>query len=217
VTLRIKNEYFSTKIFNPMTEDNVHEKPRCPWCLGFDAYLKYHDEEWGVPVFEDRKQFEFLVLESAQAGLSWSTILKKREGYRLAFAGFDYRVVADMPEGYVQELLQNKGVIRNELKIRAAINNARKFMEIQAEYGSFSNYIWDFVDGNPIQNEWKALSQVPATTTISDRLAKELKQRGFKFLGSTILYAHMQATGLVNDHLIGCWRYEKVKNLISNT
>jgi DNA-3-methyladenine glycosylase I len=216
VTLRIKNEYFSTKIFNPMTEDNIHEKPRCPWCLGFDAYLKYHDEEWGVPVFEDRKQFEFLVLESAQAGLSWSTILKKREGYRLAFAGFDYRVVADMPEGYVQELLQNKGVIRNELKIRAAINNARKFMEIQAEYGSFSNYIWDFVDGNPIQNEWKALSQVPATTTISDRLAKELKQRGFKFLGSTILYAHMQATGLVNDHLIGCWRYEKVKNLISN-
>jgi DNA-3-methyladenine glycosylase I len=200
-----------------MTEDHIHEKPRCPWCLGFDAYVKYHDEEWAVPVFEDQKQFEFLVLESAQAGLSWSTILKKREGYHHAFAGFDYRIVADMPEGYVKELLQNKGIIRNELKIRAAINNARKFMEIQAEYGSFSDYIWDFVDGNPIQNEWKALSQVPATTTISDRLAKELKQRGFKFLGSTILYAHMQATGLVNDHLIDCWRYEQVKNLISRT
>jgi DNA-3-methyladenine glycosylase I len=196
-----------------MTALNGPDKFRCSWCLGFPDYVKYHDEEWGVPVFDDQKQFEFLVLESAQAGLSWSTILKKREGYRQAFADFDYRIVAEMPEGYVQELLQNAGIIRNELKIKAAINNARRFMEIQSSSGSFVNYIWDFVDGSPIQNKWKELSQVPATTSISDRLAKDLKKRGFKFLGSTIIYAHMQATGLVNDHLIDCWRYEQVRNL----
>lgn len=196
-----------------MTENDAHDKFRCPWCLGFNEYMKYHDEEWAVPVFEDQRQFEFLVLESAQAGLSWSTILKKREGYRHAFADFDYKIVADMPEGYVQELLQNAGIIRNELKIRAAINNARRFMEIQSSSGSFANYIWDFVNGSPIQNEWKELSQVPATTSISDLLAKDLKKRGFKFLGSTIIYAHMQATGLVNDHLIDCWRYEQVRIL----
>jgi DNA-3-methyladenine glycosylase I len=196
-----------------MTALNGPDKFRCSWCLGFPDYVKYHDEEWGVPVFDDQKQFEFLVLESAQAGLSWSTILKKREGYRQAFADFDYRIVAEMPEGYVQELLQNSGIIRNELKIKAAINNARRFMEIQSSSGSFVNYIWDFVDGSPIQNKWKELSQVPATTSISDRLAKDLKKRGFKFLGSTIIYAHMQATGLVNDHLIDCWRYEQVRNL----
>ena len=196
-----------------MKENDAHDKFRCPWCMGFNDYMKYHDEEWGVPVFEDQRQFEFLVLESAQAGLSWSTILKKREGYRHAFADFDYKIVADMPEGYVQELLQNAGIIRNELKIRAAINNARRFMEIQSSSGSFANYIWDFVNGSPIQNEWKELSQVPATTSISDLLAKDLKKRGFKFLGSTIIYAHMQATGLVNDHLIDCWRYEQVRVL----
>jgi DNA-3-methyladenine glycosylase I len=196
-----------------MTTNKDPDKFRCPWCHGFHDYLKYHDEEWGVPVFDDQKQFEFLVLESAQAGLSWSTILKKREGYRQAFANFDYKIVADMPEGYIQELLQNAGIIRNELKIRAAINNARRFMEIQSSSGSFANYIWDFVDGRPIQNEWKELSQVPATTFISDLLAKDLKKRGFKFLGSTIIYAHMQATGLVNDHLMDCWRYELVKNI----
>ena len=195
------------------SETQVHDKFRCPWCMGFKEYMHYHDEEWGVPVFDDQKQFEFLVLESAQAGLSWSTILKKREGYRQAFADFDYRIVADMPEGYVQELLENAGIIRHELKIRAAINNARSFMEIQSSSGSFAKYIWDFVDGRPIQNEWKSLSQIPATTAISDRLAKDLKKKGFKFLGSTTLYAHMQATGLVNDHLVDCWRYEQVKNL----
>jgi DNA-3-methyladenine glycosylase I len=183
---------------------------RCPWCLGFEQYVKYHDEEWGVPVFDDHKQFEFLVLESAQAGLSWSTILKKREGYRKAFAEFDYKLVADLPEGYVQELLQNKDIIRNELKIRSAINNAQRFMEIQASFGSFSNYIWDFVDGRPVQNSFRAISEVPATSETSDKLSKDLKKRGFKFLGSTIMYAHMQATGLVNDHLVDCWRYREV-------
>ncbi|WP_194973405.1 DNA-3-methyladenine glycosylase I [Aquiflexum lacus] len=187
------------------------EKFRCPWCLGFEQYLKYHDEEWGVPVFDDQKQFEFLVLESAQAGLSWSTILKKREGYRKAFAEFDYKLVADLPESYVQELLQNKDIIRNELKIRSAINNARRFMEIQAACGSFSDYIWDFVDGRPLQNSFITLSEVPTSTPISDRLSKDLKNRGFKFLGSTIMYAHMQATGLVNDHLVDCWRHKEVR------
>ena len=178
--------------------------------MGFGEYIKYHDEEWGVPVFDDQKQFEFLVLESAQAGLSWSTILRKREGYRKAFADFDYRLIADFPEGYVQELLQDSSIIRNELKIRAAINNAGRFMEIQANFGSFSNYIWDFVDGKPIQNSFKSLSEVPATTAISDKLSKDLKKRGFKFLGSTTIYAHMQATGLVNDHLEDCWRHKEI-------
>lgn len=194
-----------------MALEQVQNKFRCPWCLGFEDYIKYHDEEWGVPVFDDQKQFEFLVLESAQAGLSWSTILKKREGYRKAFADFNFRVVADFPEGYVQELLQDSSIIRNKLKIKAAINNARRFMEIQAAFGSFSNYIWDFVDGKPIQNTFKSLSEVPATTAVSDSLSKDLKKRGFKFLGSTIVYAHMQATGLVNDHLVDCWRHREVE------
>jgi DNA-3-methyladenine glycosylase I len=188
-------------------------KFRCPWCLGFEDYVEYHDEEWGVPVFDDQKQFEFLVLESAQAGLSWSTILKKRAGYRKAFTEFDYTIVADLPDGYVQELLLDSGIIRNEMKIRAAINNAKRFMEIQASHGSFKNYIWDFVDGKPVQNQWRSLSEVPATTQVSDKLAKDMKSKGFKFLGSTILYAHMQATGLVNDHLVDCFRYEEVKAL----
>lgn len=188
-------------------------KFRCPWCLGFEDYVEYHDEEWGVPVFDDQKQFEFLVLESAQAGLSWSTILKKRAGYRKAFTEFDYTIVADLPDGYVQELLLDTGIIRNEMKIRAAINNAKRFMEIQASHGSFKNYIWDFVDGKPVQNQWRSLSEVPATTQVSDKLAKDMKSKGFKFLGSTILYAHMQATGLVNDHLVDCFRYEEVKSL----
>jgi DNA-3-methyladenine glycosylase I len=193
-----------------MDSEQKTGKFRCPWCLGFEQYVRYHDEEWGVPVFDDQKQFEFLILESAQAGLSWSTILKKREGYRKAFADFDYKIVADLPEGYIQELLQDPKIIRNQLKIRAAINNAQRFMEIQSEFGKFSDYIWDFVDGKPIQNKWKNLSQVPATSEISDKLSKDLKKRGFKFLGSTIVYAHMQATGLVNDHLVDCWRHREV-------
>lgn len=186
---------------------------RCPWCLGFPAYVTYHDTEWGVPVYDDRIHFEFLVLESAQAGLSWATILKKREGYRKAFADFDYRVVAEFPESYVQELLHDAGIIRNALKIRAAISNAKRFMEVQQEFGSFSTYIWGFVGGKPLQNALKSMSDAKATSPESDRLAKDLKKRGFKFLGSTTIYAHMQATGLVNDHLANCFRQEEVKLL----
>jgi DNA-3-methyladenine glycosylase I len=188
------------------------QKSRCSWCLGFPEYIAYHDEEWGKPVWDDQIHFEFLILESAQAGLSWATILKKRNGYRDAFANFDYKQVAEFPEGYVQELLQNPGIIRNELKIRAAINNAKRFMEVQKEFGSFSDYIWGFVGGNPIQNKLKKGNPAPATTPESDLLAKDLKKRGFKFLGSTTIYAHMQATGLVNDHLVDCFRYSEVQD-----
>lgn len=199
-----------------MSQEIEIPKHRCPWCLGFEQYIKYHDEEWGVPVWDDQTHFEFLVLESAQAGLSWSTILKKREGYRKAFADFDYRQVAEFPEGYVQELLQDAGIIRNALKIRSAINNAQRFMEVQAAFGSFSAYIWDFVDGSPVQNQWSEMAHVPATTAISDKLAKDLKKRGFKFLGSTVIYAHMQATGLVNDHLTTCFRHAEVRDMAKN-
>ncbi|MBB6326366.1 DNA-3-methyladenine glycosylase I [Algoriphagus iocasae] len=188
------------------------QKSRCSWCLGFPEYIAYHDEEWGKPVWDDQIHFEFLILESAQAGLSWATILKKRNGYRDAFANFDYKQVAEFPEGYVQELLQNPGIIRNELKIRAAINNAKRFMEVQKEFGSFSDYIWGFVGGKPIQNKLKKGNPAPATTPESDLLAKDLKKRGFKFLGSTTVYAHMQATGLVNDHLVDCFRYSEVQD-----
>lgn len=186
------------------------EISRCPWCLGFPEYVTYHDTEWGVPVYDDRIHFEFLVLESAQAGLSWATILKKRAGYRRAFADFDYRVVAEFPESYVQELLQDPGIIRNTLKIRGAINNARCFLQVQEEFGSFSNYIWGFVGGKPKQNSLKSMKEALATTPESDLLAKDLKKRGFKFLGSTTIYAHMQATGLVNDHLDTCFRKVEV-------
>jgi DNA-3-methyladenine glycosylase I len=189
---------------------DTSQKSRCPWCLGFPEYIAYHDQEWGVPVYEDRTHFEFLVLESAQAGLSWATILKKREGYRKAFADFDYIQVAQFPESYVQELLQDKGIVRNALKIRAAITNAHRFQEVQAEFGSFSNYIWGFVGGKPIHHKIAPGDPYPATSPESDRLAKDMKKRGFKFLGSTILYAHLQATGLVNDHLTTCFRQQEV-------
>jgi DNA-3-methyladenine glycosylase I len=192
---------------------DTQSKIRCPWCLGFDQYVNYHDEEWGGPVYDDKIHFEFLVLESAQAGLSWATILKKREGYRNAFADFDYKVVADFPDSYVEELLQDPGIIRNKLKIKAAINNAQRFMEIQKEFGSFSKYIWSFVGGKPIQNKLQSMKDASATSAESDRLAKDLKKRGFKFLGSTTIYAHMQATGLVNDHLVDCFRHSEVKKL----
>jgi len=188
-------------------------RTRCPWCLGFPQYIEYHDKEWGVPVYDDKTHFEFLILESAQAGLSLATILKKREGYRKAFADFDYQIVADFPDSYVEELLQDLGIIRNKLKIKAAINNAQRFMEIQREFGSFSEYIWSFVGGKPIQNQLKSMKDAPATSAESDRLAKDLKKRGFKFLGSTTLYAHMQATGLVNDHLVDCFRYKEILEL----
>lgn len=195
-----------------MGEILADNKCRCGWCLAFEEYVRYHDEEWGFPVWEERKQFEFLVLESAQAGLSWATILKKRGGYKKAFADFDYNLVAEFSELHIQERIKDQNIVRNELKIRSAVNNARRFIEVQQEFGSFCTYIWGFVDGVPIQNQWKSLSEVPARTPVSDKLAKDMKQRGFKFLGSTILYAHMQATGIVNDHLISCWRYEEVKN-----
>lgn len=190
-----------------MTTD---QKSRCPWCLGFSEYVHYHDTEWGVPVYDDRVQFEFLVLESAQAGLSWATILKKREGYRKAFADFDYRIVAEFPESYVEELLQDAGIIRNRLKIKATINNAQRFLEVQSEFGTFSKYIWGFVGDKPIQNSLKRGEPYPATSPESDALAKDLKKRGFKFLGSTIIYAHMQATGLINDHLTDCFRHKEL-------
>lgn len=184
---------------------------RCDWCEDtFDQYIRYHDKEWGVPVYDDQTQFEFLVLESSQAGLSWSTILKKRDGYRKAFAYFDVEAVAAFDEEKVQQLLSNPDIIRNENKIRSAINNANGFIEIQQEYGSFCNYVWDFVGGEPIHNHWETLDKVPATTELSDKLSKDLKNRGFKFIGSTTIYAHMQATGLVNDHLTSCFRHQQI-------
>jgi DNA-3-methyladenine glycosylase I len=186
------------------------QKSRCPWCLGFPEYITYHDEEWGVPVYEDRIHFEFLILESAQAGLSWATVLRKRAGYRRAFADFDYKQVALFPESHVEALLQDKGLIRNGMKIRAAINNAQRFQEVQAEFGTFTKYIWGFVGGKPIRNPIAPGAPYPATSPESDLLAKDMKKRGFKFLGSTVLYAHMQATGLVNDHLDTCFRKEEV-------
>lgn len=180
-------------------------KIRCGWC-GTDAlYQKYHDEEWGKPVYEDDKIFEFLILESFQAGLSWITILRKRENFRKAFNDFDYQKIAQYSEDKVEALMQDAGIIRNRLKILATINNAQKFMEVQKEFGNFSTYIWGFVGGNPIVNAPKTLKEVPAITEISDALAKDLKKRGFKFMGSTVVYAHMQATGMVNDHIEDCW------------
>ena len=181
------------------------EKIRCGWCEKDDLYRKYHDEEWGKPIFDDETIFEFLVLESFQAGLSWYTILTKRENFRKAFDNFDYKKIADYSDEKVEELMQNSGIIRNRLKVLATITNAKKFQEIQQEFGSFSNYIWGFVDGKPIDNNPKTLKDVPATTEISDILSKDLKKRGFKFMGSTVVYAHMQATGMVNDHVEDCY------------
>lgn len=177
---------------------------RCGWCEKDDLYRKYHDEEWGKPVYDDETIFEFLVLESFQAGLSWYTILKKRENFKKAFDDFNYDIIATYSEDKVEDLMNNAGIIRNRLKILATINNAQRFQEVQKEFGSFSKYIWSFVDGKPIVNHPKTLSDVPATTEISDALSKDLKKRGFKFLGSTVVYAHMQATGMVNDHLVDC-------------
>lgn len=192
-------------------------KNRCEWCEDtFPEYVRYHDQEWGVPVTDDRTQFEFLVLESAQAGLSWSTILKKRRGYEEAFAGFDVEQVARFTDDKILKLTQNPDIVRNESKIRSAVNNARQFIDIKDEYGSFSEYIWSFVDGQPINNRWKSLTEVPTTTGRSDKLAKDLKQRGFKFVGSTTIYAHMQAVGMVNDHIIDCFRHKEVEKMHQN-
>jgi len=187
---------------------------RCGWVSGGnDLYLAYHDEEWGVPVRDDRAQFEFLILEGAQAGLSWATVLNKRAAYREAFAQFDPEKVARFSERRIAALLANPAIIRNRLKVNAAVSNARAFLDVQQEFDGFCNYIWSFVGGSPIQNRWRRMNQVPATSAESDALARDLKQRGFKFVGSTIVYAHMQATGMVNDHLIGCFRHPECRDL----
>lgn len=182
------------------------DKIRCAWCGNDELYQKYHDEEWGKPVYDDDTIFEFLILESFQAGLSWMTILRKRENFKKAFDNFNYKKIAKYSDDKIEELMQNSGIVRNKLKILATITNAQKFMEIQKEFGSFSNYIWAFVDGKPIINQPNTLKEVPATTEISDKLAKDLKKRGFKFMGSTVVYAHMQATGMVNDHVNDCFK-----------
>jgi DNA-3-methyladenine glycosylase I len=189
----------------------AREKIRCPWSLGVsEAYLRYHDEEWGVPVRDDRTQFEFLILEGAQAGLSWSTILHRREGYRRAFADFGPEKVARFDARRQAALLKDPGIIRNRLKVAAAVTNARAFLDLVEEQGSFSNWLWGFVDGKPVVNRWKSQKQVPATSPLSDTISRELKKRGFRFVGSTIIYAHLQATGLVNDHLVTCFRHRQV-------
>lgn len=181
------------------------KKTRCAWCEKDDLYRNYHDIEWGNPIYDDETIFEFLVLETFQAGLSWYTILAKRENFRKAFANFDYKKVAAFTDVQTEALLEDSGIIRNKLKIKATITNAQAFMKVQEEFGTFSKYIWGFVGGKPIDNQPKTLKDVPATTEISDKLSKDLKKRGFKFVGSTVVYAHMQATGMVNDHVEDCW------------
>ena len=184
----------------------MENKIRCAWCEKDDLYRDYHDNEWGNPVYDDEKLFEFLVLETFQAGLSWYTILKKRDKFRKAFDFFDYNKIANYNEDKVQELLQDAGIIRNQLKIRGTVANAIAFMKVQDEFGSFSKYIWNFTDGKPIHNNFKSMKELPATTPLSDAISKDLKKRGFKFVGSTVIYAHMQATGMVNDHVEECWK-----------
>ena len=188
-------------------------KHRCGWCVGDPLYEAYHDQEWGVPVYDDQTIFEFLILETFQAGLSWITILRKRENFREALDDFDYKKIARYSEAKLEALLQNPGIIRNKLKVKATVSNAQAFIEIQEEFGSFSKYIWSFVNHKPIQNSVKIYKEAPATTAISDALSKDLKKRGFKFTGSTVVYAHMQATGMVNDHEVDCFRYAEVKSL----
>jgi DNA-3-methyladenine glycosylase I len=186
---------------------------RCPWPAGKPKDIKYHDEEWGVPVHNDQKLFEFMVLDGFQAGLSWSTILNKRENFREAFNHFNPNEVALYSEKKIEELLNNKGIIRNQLKIRSAVLNAQKFLEVQKEFGSFDAYIWQFTDGKTIVNTWQKLSQIPVNTPESDAMSKDLKKRGFKFVGTTICYAFMQAAGMVNDHLIHCFRYNEINKM----
>jgi len=186
------------------------EKTRCAWCKGDALYEAYHDLEWGVPLKDDHALFEFLILETFQAGLSWITILRKRENFRAAFDNFDYKKIAKYNQAKEEQLLQDAGIIRNRLKIKATISNAQAFIKIQEEFGSFSSYIWQFTDGKPIKNNFENMSQVPANTPLSDAVSKDLKKRGFKFVGSTVVYAHMQATGMVNDHLVSCFRYNQV-------
>jgi DNA-3-methyladenine glycosylase I len=194
------------------------EKKRCGWArLSNPRYLKYHDEQWGVPLHDDRKLFEMVVLEGQQAGLSWETILNKRENFRKAFDGFDPRRVARFGEGRVRKLLRDAGIIRNRMKIRAAIANARAFLEVHREFGSFDRYIWNFTGGKPVQNRWHSLRQVPPKTAASDAMSEDLKQRGFRFVGSTICYAFMQAVGMVNDHITGCFRHREIRSSAGGT
>jgi len=189
-------------------------KSRCEWGTVSQLYIDYHDNEWGVPVHDDRMLFEFLVLEGAQAGLSWETVLKKRENYRKAFNNFDPVKVSRYGDKKIETLLGNKGIIRNRLKIASAVNNAKRFLEVQKEFGTFDAYIWQFVNGKPITNRFKSMQEIPATTKESDAMSKDLKKRGFKFVGPTICYAHMQATGMVNDHVVGCFRYKEIKKIV---
>ncbi|OIP01112.1 MAG: DNA-3-methyladenine glycosylase [Bacteroidetes bacterium CG2_30_33_31] len=184
---------------------NNVDKIRCAWVSNDELYKKYHDEEWGIPVYDDKKLFEFIILEGFQAGLSWLTILRKRENFRIAFNNFDYNLIAKYDSNKIEQLMNNEGIIRNRLKINAAITNAQAFISIQKEFGSFSKYIWDFVGGKPIQNNFRNLSDIPAHSDLSDRISKDLKKRGFKFVGTTIIYAHCQATGMVKDHLTNCF------------
>ena len=189
-------------------------KRRCEWGTVSQLYIDYHDNEWGVPIHDDRTLFEFLILEGAQAGLSWETVLKKRENYRKAFSNFDPVKVSRYSDKKVEALMGNKGIIRNSLKITSAINNAKRFLEVQKEFESFETYIWQFVNGKPITNRFKSIQEIPATTKESDAMSKDLKKRGFTFVGPTICYAHMQATGMVNDHVVGCFRYKEIKKIV---
>ena len=186
------------------------KKHRCGWCIGDPLYEKYHDEEWGVPVKDDETLFEFLMLETFQAGLSWITVLRKRENFRIAFDNFDFNTISNYSEEKLENLIQDTGIIRNKLKIKATVTNAQAFIKIREEFGSFSKYIWKFTNGNPIINELTHYKQAPANTPLSDQISKDLKKRGFKFVGTTVIYAHMQATGMVNDHEVGCFRYKEV-------
>ncbi len=189
------------------------EKKRCWWPGNDPLYIEYHDKEWGVPVYDDNKLFEFLILETFQAGLSWITILRKRENFRKAFNGFDYKIIARYDNNKISELLNNAGIIRNRLKILATKANAIAFMLVQEEFGSFSKYIWSFTGGKPLVNNYKKMEDIPSKTELSDLISKDLKKRGFKFVGSTVIYAHMQATGMVNDHCTDCFRYSEVQHL----
>jgi DNA-3-methyladenine glycosylase I len=196
-----------------MKTSSAGVKLRCPWCGTDDLYVRYHDEEWGVPVRDDRKLFEFLVLEGAQAGLSWITILRRRENYRAAFAGFDIQKVASFSGDDVARLMNDAGIIRNKAKIESAVKNARVFLKVAEEYGSFAAYLWGFVDGKPLVNHWKEMSQIPAVVPLSEKISKDMKKRGFSFFGPTVCYSHMQAMGMVNDHLTACFRHAELELL----
>jgi DNA-3-methyladenine glycosylase I len=189
----------------------ISEKTRCKWVSDDPLYISYHDTEWGVPLHDEQRLFEFLILETFQAGLSWITILRKRENFRAAFDNFDYRKVANYNESKIESLLSDSGIIRNKLKVRSAVSNAKAFIKVQEEFGSFDNYIWGFVDSTPIQNEFHKIDEVPAKTELAIKLSKDLKKRGFKFVGPTVVYAHMQATGMVNDHTTDCFRHKEVQ------